>query len=261
MKKAVIIAIASRKGGVAKTTTVAALGSYFAKQGLKTLLVDVDSQANLTSTFLTAPPEETVTRIFSGKCIPLYEIRECLTLAPADEDLAAVEGGLKWASQREILKKVLDSLREYYDIILIDCPPSLSWLMINALSACDYLFVPVEADQKAIDAISLIGEACEQSATPTQIDGLFFTRFEPRLKASKEAAGLLTLAYGGKVMATKIRKCSKVPESSLCRTDIISFSPGCNASLDYANLAREISSKVGLPLEEPQNVLTVNQRY
>ena len=133
MKKAVIIAIASRKGGVAKTTTVAALGAYYAKQGLRTLLVDVDSQANLTRTFLVTEPEETITRIFAGKSVPVYGIREYLTLAPADEDLAAVEGGLKWASQREILKNVLDPLREYYDIILIDCPPSLSWLMINAL--------------------------------------------------------------------------------------------------------------------------------
>ena len=188
MKKPIIIAFGNRKGGVAKTTTVSSLAGYFTKRGFRVLAVDLDTQANLTTTFLKDIPDDTVTDIFDKKRIPIHHIRENLDLVAADADLVAVERILNRPDDRLILARALAVVKDKYDIILLDCPPSLSWLTINALSASDKLFVPMDMDKKSVDAVSKMAEVCYQSATPTKIDGIFFTKYEPRLNATKSAS-------------------------------------------------------------------------
>ena len=175
MKRPIIIAIGNRKGGVAKTTSVSSLAGYFIKRGFKVLVVDLDTQANLTTTFLKEIPEDTVTVIFEKKRIPFHHVRKNLDLVAADADLVAVEKILNKPDDRLILARALAVVKDKYDIVILDCPPSLSWLTINALSACDHLFVPMDMDKKSVDAITNMAEACYQSATPTKIDGIFFT--------------------------------------------------------------------------------------
>lgn len=249
MKKGLIIAIASRKGGVAKTTSVAALGVCYANFGLKTIIIDLDSQANLTKSFLLNAPKYTVANIFAGKSLPLYSIGRNLSLAPADENLIAVEANLKWASQRNILLDSLKSIRPYYDIVLLDSPPDLDWMMVIALTACDFLFVPVEADMKSIDALSLMEEACSQAATPTTIDGIFFTKYESRLIVTKQALAIVKEKYGDLIMNTKIRRSTKIPQSSIYRKNIVDYAPHSIAAIDYCSLAQEISEIIGLPMK------------
>ena len=245
MKKSFIIAIGNRKGGVAKTTSVASLAGYFTKRGLRVLVVDLDTQANLTTTFLKDIPDDTVTAIFEKKRLPVHHVRENLDLVAADADLVAVEKVLYKPDDRLILARALAVVKDKYDIILLDCPPSLSWLTINALSACDNLFVPMDMDKKSVDAITNMAEACYQSATSTKIDGIFLTKYEPRLNATKKVEALVRSRFGSTVMDAPIRKCSKVPECSLENTDVVSAAPGSNAAEDYKHLGDEILRIVG----------------
>ena len=245
MKKTILIAIGNRKGGVAKTTSVSSLAGYFTKREYKVLAVDLDTQANLTTTVLQEIPDDTVTIIFEKKRIPIHHIRKNLDLVAADADLVAVEKILNKPDDRLILARALAMVKDKYDIILLDCPPSLSWLTINAISACDYLFVPMDMDRKSVEAITKMAEVCYQSATPTKIDGIFFTKYEPRLNATKKVEALVRSRYGSTVMETAIRKCSKIPESSMENTDVVSFAPGSNAAEDYHRLGDEILRIVG----------------
>ena len=246
MKKPIIIAFGNRKGGVAKTTTVSSLAGYFIKRGFRVLVVDLDTQANLTTTFLKDIPDDTVTAIFEKKRIPIHHIRENLDLVAADADLVAVERILNRPDDRLILARALAVVKDKYDIILLDCPPSLSWLTINALSASDMLFVPMDMDKKSVDAVSKMAEVCYQSATPTKIDGIFFTKYEPRLNATKKVESLVRTRFGSTVMDVAIRKCSKIPESSLENTDVVTFAPNSNAAEDYQRLGDEILRIAGL---------------
>ena len=246
MKKPIIIAIGNRKGGVAKTTTVSSLAGYFIKRGFRVLVVDLDTQANLTTTFLKDIPDDTVTDIFDKKRIPIHHIRENLDLVAADADLVAVERILNRPDDRLILARALAVVKDKYDIILLDCPPSLSWLTINALSASDKLFVPMDMDKKSVDAVSKMAEVCYQSATPTKIDGIFFTKYEPRLNATKKVESLVRTRFGSTVMDVAIRKCSKIPESSLENTDVVTFAPNSNAAEDYQRLGDEILRIAGI---------------
>ena len=246
MKKPIIIAFGNRKGGVAKTTTVSSLAGYFIKRGFRVLAVDLDTQANLTTTFLKDIPDDTVTDIFDKKRIPIHHIRENLDLVAADADLVAVERILNRPDDRLILARALAVVKDKYDIILLDCPPALSWLTINALSASDKLFVPMDMDKKSVDAVSKMAEACYQSATPTKIDGIFFTKYEPRLNVTKKVEAQMRSRYGSTVMETAIRKCSKVPESSLENTDVVTFAPNSNAAEDYQRLGDEILRIAGI---------------
>lgn len=246
MKRTIILAIGNRKGGVAKTTSVSSLAGYFVKRGFKVLVVDLDTQANLTTTYLKEIPEDTVTVIFEKKRIPIHHIRKNLDLVAADADLVAVEKILSRPDDRLILSRALAVVKDNYDIILLDCPPSLSWLTINALSASDKLFVPMDMDKKSVDAITKMAEACYQSATPTKIDGIFFTKYEPRLNVTKKVEALMRSRYGSTVMETAVRKCSKIPESSLENTDVVAYAPGSNAAEDYQRLGDEILRIVGL---------------
>lgn len=240
------IAIGNRKGGVAKTTSVAALAGYYSTKGIKVLAVDLDTQANLTGTFLKEIPDDTITVIFEKKKMPIHHIRKNLDLVAADADLVAVETLLKKPDDRCILANALSTIKSNYDVIILDCPPSLSWLTINALTAADYLFVPMDMDKKSVDAITKMAEACYQAATPTKIDGIFYTKYEPRLNVTKKVDNLVRSRFGSTVMSSVIRKCSKIPESSMACSDVFTFAPGSNAALDYETLGEEILKITGV---------------
>lgn len=250
MKKPIIIAFGNRKGGVAKTTTVSSLAGYFIKRGFRVLAVDLDTQANLTTTFLKDIPDDTVTDIFDKKRIPIHHIRENLDLVAADADLVAVERILNRPDDRLILARALAVVKDKYDIILLDCPPALSWLTINALSASDKLFVPMDMDKKSVDAVSKMAEVCYQSATPTKIDGIFFTIYEKKLKVTQMVETLMRDQYGATILETAIRKCSKIKESSMAYTDVITYAPCCNAAKDYQQLGDEILRLIGVEVKE-----------
>ena len=143
-----IIAIANHKGGVGKTTSVGSIGSILSEMGKRTLLIDLDAQANLTTSFLTEEPEETIYNALRGEtALPVIPLRENLSIVASTLDMAGVELDLSSRISREyILHKLLKPIAGKYDYILLDCPPSLGLVTINAFVAARELFIPLTAE-------------------------------------------------------------------------------------------------------------------
>lgn len=245
--KAKIIALANNKGGVGKTTSVSSLGGIAASRGKKVLFVDMDSQANLTSNFLKETPEHTIVDMFGDRRrrLPVVKVRENLYLVPGDGDIAGLEGALSSTEDRLILSEALEKVRGDYDYILIDCPPDHGWCTINALSACDYLFVPMMADSKSFKGVSMMTECCYQSAKRTFINGVFFTAYDPRKNISKRYEAKVRSRYGGTLLHSAIRVCSRLAECADDHKDIVAFDPRCNGTADYTALWDEMLLVMG----------------
>ena len=242
--KAKIIVIANRKGGEAKTTAVSSLAGVAASKGLKTLLVDMDSQANLTDNFLKEDQEQeqTICDMFKDRKrrLPILKLKENLYIVPGDEDIAGLESELKTPEDRLILSEALEKVRADFDVILIDCPPDMGWCSINALSACDFLFVPMTMCSKAFKGVGQMGRLCYQSAKHTYINGIFFSLYHVNWKITKKYEAKTRNTYGDTVMQTVIRPCSRLTECADSKMDIISFDPKCNGAQDYIALWDEM---------------------
>ena len=240
--KAKIIAIGNRKGGEGKTTAVSSLAGVASSRGLKTLLVDMDSQANLTANFLKEEAEQTICDMFEDRKrrLPIVKLKENLYIVPGDGDIAGLESALKEPADRLILSEALEKVRADFDVILIDCPPDMGWCTINALSACDFLFVPMKMNSKSFKGVEKMVSLCYQSAKHTYINGIFFSEYYVNRKSTKKYEAKARNTYGGAVMQTVIRPCSKLGDCADEFMDIIAFDPKCNGALDYTALWDEM---------------------
>ncbi len=252
-KKGKTLANCNRKGGVGKTTSSASIAGAMVQLGFPVLMIDNDPQGDLSKTFLEQIPEETLTSTYFKRKLPIVSIRENLDLIPANGSLTVVETSMDSAEDREVLMKALQPVKDKYDFIIIDCPPSLGWLTMNALTACDYLIVPMQTDFKSLAALSNMAEACYQAATPTRINGIFFTSYDPRTKLAKSIEKIVREKYGSTVFNTAIRRCIKVAECQMEHKDVVAYDPTCNASKDYLSLAEEIVAMV----EKQDGIITM----
>lgn len=249
-----IIAIVNHKGGVGKTTTAAAMGATLAAEGYKTLLVDLDAQANLTTSFLTEEPGVNIYHsLKSHSPLPVIPLRENLYLSPSNLDLAGIELEIGGAMSREyILKDLLEPMGEAYDIIILDCPPSLGLLTINAFVAADGLIIPMTAEPlpyKGLSKIEKFVEMARKRLNPKlELTGILFTRWE-RSNISTAIEQAVRERFGDVVFATKIRKNISVAEASLKGTDITTYAPSSNGAQDYKQLAAELITRIGKPGE------------
>lgn len=245
-EKASIIAIANAKGGVAKSTSVSSVGGYLANIGMDVLLVDLDYQANLSANFLSTPPEKTVFDTFDNGALPIVHVKDHLDLLPSGEDMRILDSLMDSEDDRFILQKALEKVRAKYAVIIIDCPPSLSWATVNAMTACDFLFVPMTADPKSYQGLGLIVPACYQAGTPTRINGIFFTKYEAYLKQTKRIEAKVRAQYGDTVMHSTIRKNVALSECAEDLKDIYEFDRTSNGAKDYAALALEMLDRMGI---------------
>lgn len=248
-----IIAIANHKGGVGKTTTAAALGSIFAEEGRRTLLIDLDAQANLTASFLKEEQEKTIYNALKGEVdLPVIHVRENLDIVTSSLDMAAAELELISRMNREyILKKLLQPLEDNYDFILLDCPPSLGLVTINALVAAKELFIPLTAEAlpsrgltKLTNILQMVRENLNRDIF---LSGIIITRWEPT-KLSKMVEQQLRANFGDTIYKTKIRKNVAIAEAPLYFTDIVTYSPDSNGARDYRALADEIQGTADEPV-------------
>lgn len=243
-----IICIASHKGGVGKTTSAATLGSLLSSSGKKTLLVDLDAQRNLTSTFLGArkKPQRTLYEAFcEGKDIPIFNVRENLDIVPSSLDLGALDTVIASRIQREsILSRLIKPIDEMYDYIILDCPSQMGIITVNAFTAAGSLIVPISCDAYAAEGLLQLLEMADivkSGINPTlNLTGIIITRFHTRRTLDQMVETDLRERYGDVVFSTRIRENATIVQAPIVSLDIVSFAPKSNGAVDYRALCQEL---------------------
>ena len=248
MPQARVIAFANQKGGVAKTTTTLNLGVAFKEQGLRVLCVDLDPQGNLTMS-QGMNPDEIERSMFDVLVhrLPIEEvIQSCeVDIAVSSIDLAGAELALSSMIGRErALEKALVSVREGYDFVLIDTPPSLGLLTINALVASNGVIVPVQCEYLSLRGLVQLQNTLEmirENLNPkVGIEGILPTMFDRRLLHSREAVEILKENFGDLVFNTKIRKRVSFAEAPVKGQSVLTYDPSSEAANLYRDLAKEV---------------------
>ena len=243
-----VIAFANQKGGVAKTTTTLNLGVALAEKGHNVLLVDLDPQGNLTMSqgFNPDAIERSMFDVLVHK-LPITEIVETaeVDIAVASIDLAGAELALSSMIGRErALEKALLPVREAYDYILIDTPPSLGLLTINAFVAADGVIVPVQCEYLSLrglvqlqNTLTMIRENLNPNV---DIVGILPTMFDKRILHSREAVDILRENFGDLVFKTRIRKTIRYAEAPVKGLSVLKYDPTGEAAEAYRDLAKEV---------------------
>lgn len=242
-----IIAITNHKGGVGKTTSVSSLGVCLSQMGKRVLLIDLDPQGNLTDILLPGgSPERTLyDSLREGRDLPVIPIRERLDLCPSSIDLVSADLELADLPEREYRLRDLVSGLEY-DFILLDCPPGLGLLTINALSASTEVFIPLTPEAlpaKGLGTLLDVIERTKRGLNPDlRLGGILITRYNRR-KINRLVEESLRESFGDLVFKTKIRDNVDISESPLQGKDIFTYSPDSIGAKDYRDLSLEILSK------------------
>lgn len=241
-----IIAIANRKGGVGKTTTAANLGVILANKGYKTLLIDLDDQANLSSLFLDYTPDITIYEAISQDLpqLPKYEISSDLYICPCTTDAAGLDLEIeKKANCNFILKNLLDKERLQFDYILIDCPPALSIININAFVAAQEIFVVTTAEAMPTNGLiqleKFLNKVEENCSFCASISKIIICRFRGD-SVNNIILEQIREEYGYIAADTIIREYAEHRKASFLNKSIIDFAPKSKAAEDYIKLTEEI---------------------
>jgi chromosome partitioning protein len=251
-----IIALANQKGGVGKTTTTITLGAALAELGQRVLVVDFDPQGAC-AIGLGYEPGALDLSIYNAlldrscdvDAVILKTAVPELDLLPSNIDLAAAELLLVQEVAREqTLLRVLAPLRVKYDFMLIDCPPSLGLLTVNALTAADGVIIPLECEYYALRGMTLLMDSIdrvkERLNPRLQVDGILATMFDPRTLHSREVHGRVQEAFGPKVFDTVIRKTVRFAEAPVAGEPILNYAPKSVGAMAYRRLAEEVMSRV-----------------
>jgi chromosome partitioning protein len=247
------IALMNQKGGVGKTTTCVNLGAALARRGLRVLLVDMDSQANLTVHLDIRPDAlaKSVYDVLSGRAGVADVLRPTSTLGmdvvPASLDLAGAEMELVSTVGREqILKEALDrfAAEDPHDVVLVDCPPSLGLLAVNALTAVREVIVPLQAEFFALQGMARLREVValvEKRLNPgLSILGILPSMVDSRTTLSREVLAEIRGFFGASVFGTAIRRNIRLAEASSHGRTVFEYAPDSNGAADYAALAEEV---------------------
>jgi chromosome partitioning protein len=259
-QRAAVIALCNQKGGVGKTTTTINLGATLVDRGYRVLLVDFDPQGaasvglginahSLERTVynLLLEPEGSVADIVVETSIP------GLDLVPANIDLSAAELQLVTEVGREAaLQRVLAPMLPQYDVVLIDCQPSLGLLTLNALCAADWVLVPLECEFFALRGVALLMDTIDKVQRRLNPDlrvmGVLATMFDGRTVHAREVLQRLQDGFGDKVFTTVVNRTIKFPETSVAGMPITHYAPASPAAQAYRDLAEEVLGKLGRPV-------------
>ncbi len=247
----IVTAIASQKGGTGKTTTAIALASGLTHKGKRTLLIDVDSQANASKVLLPhyqqIPKDETVYRtIIERELLPIHQTSNPnLSIVPAHILLSDTDMQLTVArDHREArLKNELDRVKGKYDYVFIDCPPALGWLTLNAFTSADQVVVIVSPGYFEVDSIVQISKTIAETRRNynpgLQLRGLLFTMSDPTINTSNSLQ-ILRKMYGNQLLQTIIPRNTDLRDAHFSKKDIFRYNPSAKGAIAYARLIEEL---------------------
>ncbi len=260
-----ILTVLNQKGGVGKTTTVLNIGVDLAHQGLKVLLVDLDPQANLTSGLGVTVPADNKSDITGreSKARTIYDVlinehtpadvtlktgTENLDILPSGIELSGAEVEMVSMMSREnILKKALQPVADKYDFIIIDCPPSLGILTINALVASDKLLIPIQCEYFALEGLGQLMNTIKivkANLSPTlEIGGVILTMYDTRTNLSRDVAREVRSFFGDTAFNTVIPRNIRLSEAPSHGQSIFEYDAGSTGAKAYTELASEIAER------------------
>jgi chromosome partitioning protein len=246
MKK---IVIANHKGGVGKTTSSINISAGLAKKGKNVLIIDADPQSNLTESFGIFDPVKDLYLSFSkGEPLPIINVKKNLSIVPNSLNFSGIELEIAGRMPREIiLKELIAGLDKTYDYCIIDCPPSLGLITLNALVAADEVYIPMEAEflaYRGIDSIVGIINLVKKHFNPgLMTKGVFFTKYNEQRVLTKEIKNQIKGYFGDNLMKTVIRVNVALAEAQSSGKDIFEYDPKSNGAKDYMSLVNEILNK------------------
>ncbi|MDR1748614.1 MAG: AAA family ATPase [Spirochaetaceae bacterium] len=247
-----IYVFVNQKGGVGKTTSAINIGAYLAEAGRKVLLVDFDSQANMSSGVGSSREKPTIYELMAETATPEQAIRKTmvdrLDIIPASIDLSGAAIELVDQEDREFyLKNTLSPLKDAYDYILIDCPPSLGILTLNGLTAADGVLIPLQCEYFALEGLSLLLQTVkrvQKGLNPTLIiGGIFFTMYDSRTRLAHDVVQQVKTYFKDRVFSTIIPRNVRLSEAPSHGLPICKYDPSCAGARSYQKLAEEVIAR------------------
>ena len=250
-----VFSVANQKGGVGKTTTTVNIGVALALHGLHVLIIDLDPQGNASTALGVQRTAGTpsVYDVLVGEITPAEAIQTCpdaprLGCIPATIDLAGAEIELVTMTERETrLKKAIEAIDVYYDYILVDCPPSLGLLTVNAMTAVDEVLIPIQCEYYALEGlgqllnnINLIKEHLNPNLL---VSTILLTMYDGRTKLADQVANEVREHFGPKVLTTSIPRSVKISEAPGFGQSVMTYDPGSRGAMSYMDAAREIAER------------------
>ena len=248
-----IIAVSNHKGGCGKTTSTINIGAALAQMGQRTLLVDLDPQANLTISLGIDPDGQQhniYTALSTGDTLQPMPIAKGLDVVTSTTDLVGAELELVNRQGREqVLSRQLSEIHAKYKYILLDCPPSLGLLTLNALTAADVVYIPLQAQYLAMQGLAklqqVIALAGQQLNRRLQVGGVFITQYDSRKVLHRNVKELAEQTLGAVVCKNTIRDNVALAEAPTAGQTIFQYAPKSNGAADYMALAKEIHKRCG----------------